>query len=98
MDIYKGYKVARKVLILAFLVLSRLLLKLLGRWLLLVLVQRLRVYSRSSSIAHKYTHAQTIKKYKKTVQHYTETAQKTSLKLFYALQRSRGYKKHLKRI
>jgi predicted component of type VI protein secretion system len=71
--------------------------ELLGRWLLLVLVQRLHVYSRSSSIAHKYTHAQTITKYKKTVQNYIEIAQKTSLKLFYALQRSRGYKEHLKR-
>jgi hypothetical protein len=35
--------------------------------------------------------------YKKTVQHYMETAYKTSLKLFYASQRSRAYKEHLKR-
>jgi hypothetical protein len=44
--------------------------KLLGRRLLLVLVQRLRVYSRSSNIVHTYTHAQTIAKYKKQ---YTNT-------------------------
>ena len=33
----------------------------------------------------------------KTVQQYMKTANKTKLELFYALQRSRGHKEHLKR-
>jgi hypothetical protein len=77
--------------------LSRLLLELLGRWLLLVLVQRLRVCSRSSSMVQTYTHAQTIANYKRTVHQYMGTAHKTILKLFYALQRLCGHKEHLKR-
>jgi hypothetical protein len=75
----------------------RLLLELLGRWLLLVLLRRLDVYSRSSSMVHTYTHAQTKANYKKTVHQYNRTTHKTSLELFYALQRSRERENRLKR-
>ena len=36
-------------------------------------------------------------KHSETVQQYTRTANQTRLELFYALQRSRGHKEHLKR-
>jgi hypothetical protein len=59
-------------------VLSRLLLELLGRWLLLVLLRRLDVYSRSSSMVHTYTHAQIIatirKQYINTIEQHTKLA------------------------
>ena len=41
---------------------------------------------------HKHTCKQ-----EQTVQQYMKTANKTKLELFYALQRSRGHKEHIKR-
>jgi hypothetical protein len=51
------FKSDRRFMLYLPFVLSRLLLELLGRRLLLVLLRWLDVYSRSSNIAHTYTHA-----------------------------------------
>ena len=84
--------------ILAFLKLLLLLEVSRGVW-LLVLLRMLNVYSRSqrqNKVQHIHIHANK-DKCKEIVQQYIKTANKTELELFYALQRSRGHKEHLKR-
>ena len=76
--------------ILAFLKLL-FLLKLLRRW-LLVLLRWINIYSRSQrqkQVQHIHIHANKGKHYE-TVQQYIKTANKAMLELFYALQGSRG--------